>query len=149
MTQEELINVFRYIATKCDLLINNDEYKADTFTQDTVEDIGELCSHILDGDYGKLVELQEESVSNDLEEAVDGYTRKVLEKTNLLIGNQPVGEEISKAVKFGAKWQKEKMMAKAINTKADYTMSVPSIHMSLPLGINVGDKLKVIVIKDS
>lgn len=56
MTQEELINVFKYIVKKCDMLINNDKYEADYYTQNTVEDIAELCNHILDGDYGKLVE---------------------------------------------------------------------------------------------
>ena len=59
MTQEELINVFKYIVKKCDMLINNDKYEADAYTQDTVEDIAELCNHILDGDYGKLVEVKE------------------------------------------------------------------------------------------
>lgn len=47
-----------------------------------------------------------------------------------------------------AKWQKSQMMAKAINTKASLIMSVPSICISLPLGVNVGDKVKVIVIKE-
>ncbi len=56
MTQEGLINVFKYIVKKCDKLINNDNYEADAYTQCTVEDIAELCNHILDGDYGKLVE---------------------------------------------------------------------------------------------
>lgn len=56
MTKEELINVFKYISYKCDMLINNDKYEADYYTQNTVEDIAELCSHILDGDYGKMVE---------------------------------------------------------------------------------------------
>jgi hypothetical protein len=56
MTKEELINVFKYISHKCDMLINNDKYEADYYTQNTVEDIAELCNHILDGDYGKLVE---------------------------------------------------------------------------------------------
>ena len=59
MTQEELINVFKYIVKKCDMLINNDNYEADAYTQDTVEDIAELCNHILDGDYGKLIEVKE------------------------------------------------------------------------------------------
>ena len=59
MTQEELTNVFKYIVKKCDMLINNDHYEADAYTQDTVEDIAELCNHILDGDYGKLVEVKE------------------------------------------------------------------------------------------
>lgn len=56
MTREELVNVFKYIVKKCDRIINNDKYKPDEFTQDTVEDIAELCNHILDGDYGKLIE---------------------------------------------------------------------------------------------
>jgi hypothetical protein len=56
MTQEELINVFKYIVKKCDMLINGDNYEADDYTQNNVEDIAELCNHILDGDYGKLAE---------------------------------------------------------------------------------------------
>ena len=73
MTQKELTNVFKYIVKKCDMLINNDNYEADAYTQDTVEDIAELCNHILDGDYGKLVEVKnvkKESVSDYLEEAI-------------------------------------------------------------------------------
>ena len=66
MTQEELINVFKYIVKKCDMLINNGDYEADAYTQDTVEDIAELCNHILDGDYGKLVETKESNLENEL-----------------------------------------------------------------------------------
>jgi len=58
ITQEELKNIFKYIVKKCDMLINNDKYKADDYTQDTVEDIAEICNHILDGDYGKLSALE-------------------------------------------------------------------------------------------
>lgn len=54
MAQEELINVFKYIVKKCDMLINNSNYEADDYTQDTVEDIAELCNHILRGDYKVL-----------------------------------------------------------------------------------------------
>ena len=77
MTQEELTNVFKYIVEKCDMLINNGNYEADDYTQDTVEDIAELCNHILDGDYGKLVEVKEV----DLEKEMDTYfeTMEVLE----------------------------------------------------------------------
>ena len=69
MTQEELINVFKYIVKKCDMLINGDDYKADDYTQDNVEDIAELCNHILDGDYGKLAEVKEV----DLEEEINRW----------------------------------------------------------------------------
>jgi hypothetical protein len=56
MTQEELIDAFRYIVKKCDVIINNKDYQPDDFTNDIVEDIAELCNHVLDGDYGKIVE---------------------------------------------------------------------------------------------
>lgn len=69
MTQEELINVFKYIVKKCDMLINGDDYKADDYTQDNVEDIAELCNHILDGDYGKMAEVKEV----DLEEEINRW----------------------------------------------------------------------------
>ena len=59
MTQEDLINVFKYIVKRCDMLINNSNYEADAYTQDIVEDIAELCNHILDVDYGKLVEVKD------------------------------------------------------------------------------------------
>ena len=56
MTRQELLDVFKYIVKKCDVIINNDKYEPDDFVQDNVEDIAELCNHILDGDYGRLVE---------------------------------------------------------------------------------------------
>jgi len=73
MTQEELTNVFKYIVKKCDMLINNGDYEADAYTQDAVEDIAELCNHILDGDYGKLVEVKEV----DLEKELKSYITEV------------------------------------------------------------------------
>ena len=56
MTRKELIKVFKYIVHKCDVIINNERYNPDDFVQDNIEDIAELCNHILDGDYGKLME---------------------------------------------------------------------------------------------
>ena len=77
MTQEELINVFKYIVKKCDMLINNGNYKADAYTQDTVEDIAELCNHILDGDYGKLVEMKDVDLDKEIDNFWDKNYRKV------------------------------------------------------------------------
>lgn len=59
MTKSELTDVFKYIVKKCDMIINNNKYVADDWTQDNVEDIAELCNHILDGDYGELIETEE------------------------------------------------------------------------------------------
>jgi hypothetical protein len=54
METEELLNVFKFIVHKCDKIINNEKYVADDWVQDNVEDIAELCNHILDGDYGQF-----------------------------------------------------------------------------------------------
>lgn len=83
----------------------------------------------------------QELVSEDLEEASINYA-----------DNEEYGDDVYYAIKAafkeGAKWQKEQLMKNAINTEASLTMSVPSICISLPLGVNVGDKVKVIVIKE-
>jgi hypothetical protein len=119
MTQQELINVFKYIVKKCDMLINNGDYEADAYTQDTVEDIAELCNHILDGDYGKLVEvkeMQEEPVSEDLEEACKEWLRPQLDKSYANYGEAKMmeltrfdGYAMLDAIEFGAQWQKENL----------------------------------------
>ena len=74
MTREELVNVFKYIVKKCDILINNDDYEADDYTQDTVEDIAELCNHILDGDYGKLVEVKKVDLEKEIENCLKQHS---------------------------------------------------------------------------
>lgn len=86
MTQEELINVFKYIVKKCDMLINNNDYKADDYTQDTVEDIAELCNHILDGDYGKFLKVKEVDLEKEIQSwvednSVNGYYREDVYET--------------------------------------------------------------------
>lgn len=60
MTRKELLSMMRYIVHKCNLLINNEHYEADAFTQCTVEDIAEVCNHVMDGDYGKIEDNDEE-----------------------------------------------------------------------------------------
>lgn len=55
------------------MLINNYNYKADDYTQDIVEDIAELCNHILDGDYGKLVEVKEVDLDKPLTDFMSRY----------------------------------------------------------------------------
>lgn len=84
MTQEELTNVFKHIVKKCDMLINNDHYEADVYTQDTVEDIAELCNHILDGNYGKLVELKEMDLEDGKkEELAQKYVDYIFKRYNI------------------------------------------------------------------
>ena len=60
------------------MLINNGNYEADDYTQDTVEDIAELCNHIIDGDYGKLADVKEV----DLEKELNDYLSQMEVKEN-------------------------------------------------------------------
>ena len=99
--------------------------------------------------------LQEEPVSEDLEEVSKEWLRPQLDKSYANYGEKKMmelthfdGYAMLDAIEFGAKLQKQQLMAKAINTEASFTMSVPCICISLPLGVKVGDKVKVIVIKE-
>ena len=99
--------------------------------------------------------LQEEPISEDLEEASKEWLRPQLDKSYANYGEKKMmelthfdGYAMFDAIEFGAKLQKQQLMAKAINTEASFTMSVPCICISLPLGVKVGDKVKVIVIKE-
>lgn len=55
MTREEVKGLLKYIIRKCDLIINNEDYTADEYTQDKVEDIAEMCHMVLDGQLGEIV----------------------------------------------------------------------------------------------
>ena len=88
--------------------------------------------------------LQEEPANKDLEEAAKENAR--YERGDSV----ETLYDLNRAAGFidGAQWQKEQMMKEAIDTEASYTMSVPCITISLPLGVNVGDKVKVLIIKN-
>ena len=55
MTREEVKNLLKFIIRKCDLIINNENYTADEYVQDKVEDIAEMCHRVLDGQFGEIV----------------------------------------------------------------------------------------------
>lgn len=55
MTQEEVKDLLKFIIRKCDLIINNEDYTADDYVQDKVEDIAEMCHRVLDGQFGEIV----------------------------------------------------------------------------------------------
>ena len=55
MTKEEVKDLLKFIIRKCDLIINNENYTADEYTQDKVEDIAEMCHRVLDGQFGEIV----------------------------------------------------------------------------------------------
>ena len=55
MTREEVKDLLKFIIRKCDLIINNEDYTADEYVQDKVEDIAEMCHRVLDGQFGEII----------------------------------------------------------------------------------------------
>jgi len=55
MTREEIKDLLKFIIHKCDLIINNENYTADDYVQDNVEDIAVMCHKVLDGAFGEIV----------------------------------------------------------------------------------------------
>ena len=51
----EVKDLLKFIIHKCDLIINNENYTADEYVQDKVEDIAEMCHKVLDGQFGEIV----------------------------------------------------------------------------------------------
>lgn len=55
MTREEVKDALKFIIHKCNLIINNENYTADDYVQDNVEDIAVMCHKVLDGAFGEIV----------------------------------------------------------------------------------------------
>ena len=85
--------------------------------------------------------MQEEPVSEELEEAADNALSNVL-NTHEIVNVKSCLEMF----RLGAKWQKEQMMAKAIDAKLLESHLIRQKGVTHPL--HVGDKVKVIVIKE-
>lgn len=91
----------------------------------------------------------EEPVSEELNTAAKEYANNITDKIGYRL-------QLRRAVCFGAKWQKEQMMAKAIRGRVNF--NVKSNYHSLIYGCwdmdnalencNDGDKVKIIVIKE-
>ena len=96
-----------------------------------------------------LDSLQEEPVSDDLEEASKRcssciYLEEVLSDDD----KEVLKERLINTFKAGAKWQKEQITAKAIDGEVGYwNQRGLSILMKLPRELNDEDKCKVIIIK--
>ena len=136
MAQEELKSVFKYIVKKCDMLINNDNHKADAYTQDIVEDIAELCNHILDGDYENLVEVKEADMENEcMVDREIAREKSILDETKVeyfATGNPTIAayseDNLRNQIDAGADWMKEQMIrafAKTLEVKeADFDKEI-------------------------
>ena len=95
--------------------------------------------------------MQKEPLSENLEEAIRKYEQR-LEKEN------PATEayDFASAIRFGANWQKEQMMAKAVDIEVKVDAGgypyIPQMELydydkDIPLA-KKGDKYKVILIKE-
>ena len=100
--------------------------------------------------------LQEEPVSEDLEEAANNALNNVL-NTHEIVNVRSCLEMF----RLGAKWQKEQMMAKGVDGVVHHfekcgvasvhyndPTGVPMSYFMSPKGIFAGDKVKIIVIKE-
>ena len=129
------------------------------------EEIERLFNHVKDSNFESdsgafyylkdlldfIDSMQEEPVSEDLEKAIRKYEQR-LEKEN------PATEayDFASAIRFGANWQKEQMMAKAVDIEVKVDAGgypyIPQMELydydkDIPLA-KKGDKYKVILIKE-
>ena len=100
--------------------------------------------------------LQEEPVSEELEEASKEWLRPQLDKSYVNYGEAKMmelthfdGYAMLDAIEFGAKWQKEQMMKDAITAHCFGFQGAALFSFRLPAGSYlVGSEVKVSVIKE-
>ena len=106
--------------------------------------------------------LQEEPISEDLEEASKEWLRPQLDKSYANYGEKKMmelthfdGYAMFDAIEFGAKWKEQQMMKDAISLKVKETFGegdevawVIRPSKILDKKFNAGDKVKIVVIKE-
>lgn len=111
---------------------------------DSIEEVKYIANHFVKWQKEQMEKYRIEhcnSITNEQAELEQGFIDQHLDKHQRM-------PTFLDAIEYGMRLQKEQMMAKAINTEASFNMSVPCICISLPLGVKVGDKVKVIVTKE-
>lgn len=92
----------------------------------------------------RLRRIMIDSVNEDLEEAASFYAN-----THTEWFDHEGNPHVSPAFKAGAEWQKEQMMAKAIDGEIGYwNIRGLSVNMDLPRTLEEDDKVKLIIIKE-
>jgi hypothetical protein len=85
--------------------------------------------------------LQVEPVSKDLEKEIHNQAMK--------LHTAPTYEELRNFALHFVEWQKEQMLAKAVDGEVGYwNIRGLSVNMELPCKFEEGDKVKVIIIKE-
>ncbi len=86
--------------------------------------------------------LQGESMSEDLELASERYACKF---SSSKYGH----DKVKDAVVWGANWQKEQMIAKAIDGEVGYwNIRGLFVNMEMPNELEEGDKVKLVIVKE-
>ena len=134
-----------------------DSLQEEPISKDLEKAAVEAFKHIVDSDKNSFLEIfkagakwKEEQYKKNLLDVCKKQTEEEAETERDFI--EGIIDEhrlptFDDAIKYGMRLQKEQIMKEAIDAEASYTMSVPCITISLPLGVNVGDKVKVIIIK--
>ena len=137
MTREEVKDLLKFIIRKCDLIINNENYTADEYAQDKVEDIAEMCHRVLDGQFGEIVG-PDTDISPNIDEAAEEYVR------NYIPFDQCDSRDVIRIFKAGAEW-----MAGQGETHEHYVIREVAGHdvgpaiVSYPETFEIGEKVVV------
>ena len=108
---------------------------------DHVATIGGLRNDIL----RYIDSFQEEPVSEDLEKE---YHHFLQEEWFNKPGKRTLSEQMFYTAQYFSQWQKEKMMSKAVDAIPCSILGKEIIYTDLPKEIEVGDEVKVVIIKE-
>ena len=118
----------------------------------------QVCTNLL----SFIDSIHEETVSEDLEEASKEWLEPQLDKSYVSYGEGKMmelthfdGYAMLDAIEFGAKWQEQQMMAKAIDGKLFRTYDNSSFKYKIDIDCDIridkykdGEKVKVIIVKE-
>ena len=96
--------------------------------------------------FGHNCPIVKKPISKDLEEAAIAYNKKAVTAHNKRVNFVVVGNVPNEHFIAGAKWQEQQMMSKAIDAKLLEGHLIRQKDVTHPL--HVGDKVKIIVIKE-
>lgn len=104
----------------------------------------------------EVKDVQEEPVSEDLEEASKEWLRPQLDKSYVNYGEAKMmelthfdGYAMLDAIEFGAKWKEKQMMKEAVDAKIGSRVEgiIYNVDFNIDSNLEPNDKVKVIIIK--
>jgi hypothetical protein len=141
MTKEEIKDLLKFIIRKCDLVINNENYTADEYAQDKIEDIAEMCHRVLDGQFGEIIE---PSLPSNLDEAAEKEIERFCSdmlNVDIIWARMPLTKRFGlQMAKFGAEWMAGQGEAHELTVESP-VLGPPMI--CCPVHADNGDKVVV------